>query len=116
MKPSKLSCKLAAALLLGLGTLTGCQSDGDGSHVTNNYYGTGYRDPWYYGDYNDNRDVIVTPPPDNNQPGNGTPDNGLRPTHPIAKPPQVSRPPSPSRPSIPSVPRPAPRGGGGRGR
>ena len=113
MKPSKLSFKLAAATLLGLGTLTGCQSDGDGSHVTNNYYGHGYRDPWYYGDYNDNRDVIVTPPPDGGGSGGGNrPDNGLRPTHPIVRPPPASRP--PSRPSIPSSPRPSPRGGRGR--
>ncbi len=114
MKPSKLFFKLAAATLLGLGTLTGCEStDHDGSHVTNNYYGTGYRDPWYYGDYNNNRDVIVTPPPDGNGNGGGSqPDNGLRPTHPIARPPPASRP--PSRPSIPSAPRPSPRGGRSR--
>jgi hypothetical protein len=113
MNPFKYTFGLAAALLFALGTFTGCQStDSGGANVTNNYYGMGYQDPYYYGDYHDDHDVIVTPPPAGNPP-----DNGLRPTHPIAKPPQARPSPQP-RPSIPSTPRPAPRGGrgGGRGR
>jgi hypothetical protein len=53
--------------------------------------------------------VIVTPPPPDNRP-----DQGLRPTHPIANPPRVSSPSPQPRPSIPNRPRPAPRGGGRR--
>jgi hypothetical protein len=112
MKPASLSLPLTATLLFILGMLTGCQSTGSGgSQVTNNYYGTGYQDPWYYGDYHDDHDdhdVVTTPPP-----ANRPPDNGLRPTHPIATPPQVSRPSPSPRPSIPTAPRPMARGGGG---
>lgn len=106
------SFRLAAVLLCMLGTFAGCQStDHEGTQVTNYYYGVGYQDPWYHGDYHDDRDVIVTPPPPDNRP-----DNDLRPTHPIATPPQVSRPSAQPRPSIPSTPRPASLGGGGRRR
>jgi hypothetical protein len=104
MNTSKISFTVAATLLLASGLFTGCAStDEGGTHVSNNYYGVGYQDPWYHGNYHDDDDVIVTPPPVN------PPDQGLRPAHPIAMP--------PSRPSIPSAPRPAPRPaarGGGR--
>lgn len=93
-----------AAMVAMLGTLTGCQSGGQGGSA-NYYYGSGYYDPWYHGDYY----VEVIPPPIPDNP----PNNGLRPTHPIAEPPQV-RPSPPPRPSIPSAPRPMPRIGGGR--
>jgi hypothetical protein len=106
MKTSFSSILSAVALTVVLGMFTGCETDHGGSSTNNYYYRTGYYDPWYYGDCHDDHDVIVTPPPD------GQPDNGLRPTHPIANPPQVR--PSP-RPSIPTTPRPASRGGGGGG-
>ena len=106
MKTSLSSILSGLALAVVVGTLAGCQTDHGGASTTN-YYTTGYYDPWYYGDCHDDHDVIVTPPPD------GRPDNGLRPAHPIAEPPQVR--PSP-RPSIPTTPRPAFRGGGGGGR
>src|SRR5277367_1063931 len=110
MNPSKIPCSLAAALLCALGMITGCESsDGGSTHVTsNNYYGVGFYDPWYYGDYDDDRDVIIVPPRPVSRP-----DNGLRPEHPIASPPEVSRPSPRPTPSIPSTPRPAFRGGGG---
>jgi hypothetical protein len=96
MNMSKFNLIPAASLLFALVLFTGCAStDSDSANVVNNYYGAGYQDPWYHGDYHDG-DVIVTPPP----PGN-PPDQGLRPTHPIASP--------PPRPSIPSTPRPSPR-------
>jgi len=118
MNASKLPRPLAAALLFALGTFTGCESTDSGSTrtTTNVYYGVGFYDPWYYGDYHDDH-IIVAPP----RPG-GLPDQGLRPEHPIARPPDASsRPPAASQlpatrptPSIPSSPRPA-FSGGGRG-
>ena len=92
--------------LLLLGS-TGCETtDGGGSVGVGMYYGVGFYDPWYYGHYHDDPDVIVTPPdrPDR-------PDRGPRPEHPIAKPPSASARPMPS---IPSTPRISARGGGGR--
>ena len=105
------SASLSGVTLLAmLGMLTGCETSDHGSGTTNHYYGGGYYDPGYYGDYhgdyNHNGDVIVVPPP------GGRPDNGLRPSHPIVVPPQAR--PTP-RPSIPTTPRPAFRGGGGGG-
>lgn len=67
--------------------LTGCESTGGTSVSGGAYYGTGFRDPWYYGGYYDSPDIIVTPPP--------------RPDRPVARP----------LPSIPSTPRPMPHGG-----
>ena len=100
MNTFKTSIKLVAVLLFALGIGGGCETtDGGGQAGANNYYGSGFRDPWYYGNYHDNGDVIVVPPPGN------APDNGLRPAHPIARPPGAR----PPRPSIPSAPRPAPR-------
>lgn len=79
--------------------LTGCEStDGGGGDVHGGaYYGTGFYDPWYYGGYDDDVDVIVTPP---NEP--------VRPTHPIARPPASMGPRPTPMPSIPM--RPMPRG------
>jgi hypothetical protein len=108
MNTSKISFTLGAVLLFATGAFTGCETtDGGGTHVSNSYYGVAYNDAWYHGDYHDDGDIIVTPPPVN------PPDQGLRPSHPIARPPQASRPSQPSRPSIPSRPRPSSRGGGG---
>lgn len=116
MKTSKPSLALATALLFALGVYTGCESTDSGStHVTSNvYYGVGFYDPWYHGDYDNDYNVVVTPPDRPDRPG-------AHPEHPIARPPDVSeRPPSASQrpsarpmPSIPSTPRAAPRGGGG---
>jgi hypothetical protein len=92
--------KVAAAALLALGVLAGCSStDGGGSVSGSVYYGVGMYDPWYYGDYHDGPDVIVTPPPNRPEPP-------LQPSHPIAKPPAPTPRPTPM-PSIPSAPRPS---------
>src|SRR5262245_2990253 len=91
---------LIMALLAG----AGCESTGDGGGSVSGtaYYGVGFYDPWYYGGYYDDPDIIVTPPSER-------PD---RPhvEHPIARPTPSPRP----TPSIPSTPRAAPRGGGRR--
>ena len=115
--------KFAALLVLAFGVFTGCEStDGGGSSQVSGsfYYGVGFYDPWYYGDYHDHGDIIVTPPPD----GSG-PSNPPRPEHPIAPRPEqpIARPPAGSSqpptasprpaarpmPSIPSTPRPTAR-------
>jgi hypothetical protein len=107
-----------AAVWLALGVFTGCESAGGGSSSSSVgvYYGVGFYDPYYYGDYDHDYDIDVSPPdrPDR-------PDRPVRPEQPIARPPDASsRPPTASQqptarptPSIPSTPRPAPRGGGG---
>ena len=98
--------KLFAALSLALLAFTGCEStDGGGSVSGGVYYGVGFYDPWYYGGYYDDVDIIVTPP--------DRPDAPARPEHPIARPPASTPRPTPM-PSIPSAPRVAPRGGGRR--
>jgi hypothetical protein len=87
--------KLIAALALVLVAFTGCEStDGGGSVSGGVYYGVGFNDPWYYGGYYDDPDIIVSPPPSRPQPP-------PRPSHPIARPP-APRP----MPSVPSRPRP----------
>jgi len=119
---------LNAVLLLSISGFTGCEStDGGGtSQVSGSiYYGVGFYDPWYYGDYHDHGDIIVTPPPGGsghpNPPGPDRPVPPPRPEHPIAKPPPASRPPTASprsaarpMPSIPSAPRPMARPAGRR--
>jgi len=102
MSTSALRFNLAAAGLVLLGTITGCETDNSGSmHVSGGvYYGAGYYDPWYYGGGYYPPDVIVTPPPGN--PGNSQP----RPEHPIAKPPPASGPRPTPMPSIPNRSRP----------
>lgn len=116
------STLLVSTLLFAFGMFTGCESTDSGStQVTSNvYYGVGFYDPWYHGDYHDDHNVIVTPPR-GSSPGQGShpiapppgppPAEGLRPSHPIASPPDVAARPMPS---IPSTPRVAPRGGGRR--
>ncbi len=96
----------AVAFAAGILLLSGCESTGTGGGNAAVYYGVGFYDPWYYGDYHDD-DIIVTPP------DRDRPDFGARPEHPIANPPSVS-PRATSMPSIPSAPRAMPRGGGGR--
>jgi hypothetical protein len=104
MSSMKLSFSFAA-VFSALGLFTGCEStDGGGSVSGSVYYGVGLYDPWYYGGYYDDPDIIVTPP--------DRPDRPVSPEQPIAKPPTASSP--RSTPSIPSTPRMAPRGGGGR--
>jgi hypothetical protein len=95
-----------AALALLLGAFVGCESTGGSSNVSGGvYYGVGFYDPWYYGEYSYDGDIVVSPP-----------DRPMTPEHPIARPPESSTRPTPM-PSIPSAPRPMPsmpRGGGGR--
>jgi hypothetical protein len=100
MKSIKTSLQLLGLGLLAFGVFNGCQStDGGGSVGVSAYYGAGWYDPWYYGDYHGG-DIIVVPPPDGAKP----PPGGVappRPTHPIAKPPPVAPRPMPSIPSAP---------------
>ena len=100
MSTSSLRFGLAAAGLLLLGTLTGCESGNSGNMYVSGgvHYGAGYYDPWYYGGGYYPPGVIVTPPPNN-------PGNQPRPEHPIVKPPPSGPRPTPM-PSIPSRPRP----------
>lgn len=89
--------KVFAALVLALIAFPGCESTDSGGSVSGSvYYGVGFYDPWYYGGYYDDVDIIVTPP--------DRPEPPPRPTHPIAPAP-APRP----MPSIPSAPRPMPR-------
>src|SRR5262245_55072429 len=95
------------ALLLCCGLFSACETTDGGAGGTV-YYGTGFYDPWYHGDYyyhDDDIDIDID--------GGGRP----RPEHPIARPPgsggsggSVSPRPTPM-PSIPSMPRAMPRGG-----
>ena len=99
--------KLIAASTLLLVVSTGCETT-DGGNVSGSvYYGVGFYDPWYYGGYDDDVDIIVTPPDRPNRP-----DNRPRPEHPIVIPPSSSSRPMPSIPSTPRVS----GGGGGGGR
>lgn len=102
MKTPKRSFRLSGPLALALVAFAGCEStDGGGGSVSGGvYYGVGFYDPWYYGEYHDDVDIIVTPP--------DRPDAPVRPEHPIAKPPASTPRPTPT-PSIPSAPRPMPR-------
>ena len=106
-----------AAVFFALGLFTGCEStDGGGSSSSVGvYYGVGFYDPWYYGDYDQDIDVDINRP---DRPGQ--PDRPVRPEQPIARPPEASTRPSAASqrsamPSIPSTTRPAMRGGGGGG-
>jgi hypothetical protein len=108
-------------VLFALGLFTGCEStDGGGGNVSGSvYYGVGFYDPWYYGDYDHDHDIVVTPPNRPDRPGQ--PDRPVRPEQPIARPPSASTQATPAYsqpaarqfPSIPSTPRPSPGGGGG---
>ena len=119
MKGLRFFAKVGATLALVLVAFTGCEStDGGGSSHTSMYYGVGFYDGWYHGHYDDDVDVIVTPP---RNPGSGwgpgdrpSRPSDPRPSHPIARPPSnIGNRPS-SMPSIPSAPRVSARGGGGR--
>jgi hypothetical protein len=106
-----------AAGLLALGLFTGCESTDGGSSSSSVgvYYGVGFYSPYYYGDYDHDYDIDITPPDRPDRPG-----GGARPEQPIARPKDVSSRTSSatsqsaarSMPSIPSTP----RGGGGGGR
>lgn len=104
MKTLLVRFKLMGISALLVFAFSGCEStDGGGGNVSGSaYYGVGFHDPWYYGDYYDDPDVIVRPPT--------RPDNP-RPEHPIARPSPPSTPVARPMPSIPSMPR---GGGGGR--
>ena len=104
MKIVTVRFKFIAISALLVVAFSGCEStDGGGGNVSGSaYYGVGFYDPWYYGDYYDDPDVIVRPPT--------RPDNP-RPEHPIARPTPPSTPVARPMPSIPSMPR---GGGGGR--
>ena len=102
MKTMNHFLKITAAMMLALALFTGCESTG-GSVSGSVYYGTGFYDPWYYGDYYHQGDIIVTPP--------ARPERPAHPEQPIYHP---STPRPTPMPSIPSAPRISPRGGGGR--
>lgn len=105
MKPIKTWFRFLTTLVFASVLWTGCETtDGGGSApVSSGYYGVGFYDPWYYGDYDE--DVTVVRPPGDRghvenpiaEPSRGSRDVGARAT------------PSMSMPSMP-------RGGGGGGR
>lgn len=98
MKTCQSSLKVLGLLLLAFSVFSGCESTDGGATVSGGaFYGMGFYDPWYYGGYHDDIDVIVTPP--------DRPAAPARPTHPIATPPAGPRP--TPMPSIPSMPRPS---------
>ncbi|MHC1764528.1 MAG: hypothetical protein AB9869_09500 [Verrucomicrobiia bacterium] len=97
MKRIQMSLKSLALALAVFSVGSGCEStNGDGHASAGAYYGVGFYDPWYYGDYDNDVDVIVTPP--------DRPAAPPRPSHPIATPPSAGPRPTPM-PSIPSMPR-----------
>jgi hypothetical protein len=119
MSTMKYSLRFVAGLF-ALGLSTGCESSGGGSSSSSAgvYYGVGFYSPYYYGDYDHDIDIDISPPdrPDR-------PDRPVHPEQPIARPPTASARPSTassqpaarSTPSIPSTPRATPHvGGGGR--
>jgi hypothetical protein len=95
MKRDALFLRILAAGAM-LVTVNGCQSTGNDATSPGSYYDGGLNDPWYYGAYDDDIDVVVPPPE--------RPTAPPQPTHPIVLPP-------PPRPTpMPSIPRmPAPR-------
>ena len=95
MKTDLFPLRCAAGFTLALVLLSGCAGTDEGSSSV--YYGAGLYDPWYYGGYDNDVDVIVTPP--------DRPTSPPRPTHPIAPTPPAPRP--TPMPSIPSMPRPS---------
>jgi hypothetical protein len=109
------SLKFIASLALTLTIFTGCESTNGGGSVSGSiYYGVGFYDPWYYGGYYDDPDIIVTPPPTRPErpippPGGERPIPSPRPEQPIARPPSAPTPAPRPMPSIPSAPRPMPR-------
>ena len=79
-------------------TVNGCKSTGNDTSSPGSYYDAGLNDPWYYGAYDDDIDVIVPPPE--------RPTAPPKPTHPIVTVP----PPRPMpMPSIPRMPMPRAR-------
>ena len=98
MKAPGIFLKFAVALAFGV--FTGCESTEDGGSVSGSvYYGVGFTDTWYYGDYYDHDDIVVTPPP-------SRPEPPVHAEQPIYHP---STPRPTPMPSIPSAPRPAMR-------
>src|SRR5262245_19588285 len=102
MSPFTQSLAVLAAASVASIAFVGCQStDQGGSQVSGSiYYGDSFYDPWYYGDYYDDVDVIVTPPERPTEPP--------KPAHPIALPPPSMPRPTPM-PSIPRMPMPRAR-------
>jgi len=98
MKRSATTLKFCAALIL-IVVAAGCEStDGGSSSVSGGvYYGTSLYDPWYYGAYDYDADIIVTPP---DRPID-RPVAPVRPSQPIYNPTPRPMP----MPSIPSAPR-----------
>ncbi len=108
--PARQASRLSLSALAGLALvlLAGCESTDGGASVSGSvYYGVGFSDPWYYGGYYDDPDIIVTPPVE--PPGGNS---GLKPTHPIATPPSAPAVSPRPMPAIPSTP--MPRVGGRR--
>ena len=109
MKTLTPSLKALPLMLLALGLFTGCESTdgGSSSAIVSGYYGVGLYDPWYYGDYHDDHNIIVTPPRPGERPiAPSRPEQPLpppRPEQPIARP--TSTPRATQMPSIPSMPR-----------
>ena len=108
--PSKAPRPRLALVTLVLLAFSGCESTDGGGYVSGGvYYGVGFYDPWYYGGYQDDIDVIVTPPGSPSTPPPGRPTPPPRPAHPIAPAPSPTPRPTPM-PSIPRTPMPRARG------
>jgi hypothetical protein len=107
--------KVLLVIALTVTAFTGCESTGGGGGSASVYYGVGFYDPWYYGDYDQDIDITLPDRPDR-------PNRPVHPEQPIARPPGASTRPATAAPrpsarpttSIPSTPRPAARAGGGR--
>jgi len=98
MKSTLSSLRLFGLGLLAFAVFSGCETGGSGNVSASFYYGVGFYDPWYYGDYHHHGDIIVTPPPNR-------PEAPPHVEHPIAKPPPSTTPRPTPTPSIPSRPR-----------
>ena len=94
----KITSNLLPLILFLLAVFVGCETtDERGSSVSGHAaYEADLSDPWYYGAYYNDPDIIVIPPP--------RPEPPPQPTHPIVIPP------GPRPTPMPSIPRaPAPR-------
>jgi hypothetical protein len=85
----------------------GCKSTDGAASSSAIMYDDPFLDAWYYGDYCDDPDIIVTPPDRPTDPPKPThpivvpPESSVEPSHPIATPPMPRPTPMPSIPRMP---------------
>ena len=116
MRTSKSMLRHLPVMLLAVGVFSGCESTDSGGSTASGgvYYGVGLYDPWYYGGYDNDPDIIVRPPGRGSErpiapPATERPLPPARPEQPIARPPPAAASRPTPQPSIPSTPRPMPR-------